>query len=89
MVPKDAPRLVKEAATYGGIYYTKHARDEMAEGNAQRQDVIHALKTANLAKHNPPPDTKWRFENGKDNDGHDLVVVAEYLEPQWRVVTVF
>jgi hypothetical protein len=89
MTSQEALSAARAAAERGALVYTKHARDEMQEANANREDVKCALRTATVAKENPPPDTKWRFEGGTDLDGEELTVVADFLGFEWVIVTVF
>ena len=89
MSPEEALKSVRDAALHGALEYTTHARQQMELRNARREDVKAALRSTSVARPDPPPEAKWRFEGGKDVDGEDLMVVAECCGWRWRIVTVF
>ena len=83
---------MQEAARYGRVYLTEHARDEMADDDLTFQDVINCILTGEIVEQQY--DLK-RQENkyvsyGGSLDESEMAVVAKLIYNQGvGVITVF
>lgn len=85
MSDDDVLRDIKGYAAANRIQFTRHARERMAERNAQVADVRSALMTAaGCARQSAE---KWKVTAGADLDGEALEVVV-VIEDGVLVVTL-
>ena len=83
----EALARIKNAARYGDIIPSRHARERMDERHAQAHDVKNAIVTATSA--DPQPDDLYELSGGKDIDGHALNLVVKEVRRGVFVVTLF
>lgn len=86
MTGSEALKIIRAAARFGRLVYTRHAYERMAERNAAAEDVERAIQTATTCMKQPAG--TWKVSGGRDRDGDALDVVCAVAEGV-VVVTLF
>ena len=88
----DLARL-QNAARYGRLILTAHAREEAGNANVGADDIRCAILSATSAviqpKNQNQPKDRYLLTGGCAFDGIGLSVVVEEIQPGLLIVTVF